>query len=115
MAKVSGTAEAIWAKRVARLRRSGLSIREFATQEGLKAGSLSHWKWRLARRTGQRAEAPRIEPLKFVELTAALPATSKRAPSFKVLLRSGRAVRIPMGFDAAELARLVDVLEEARS
>jgi hypothetical protein len=43
--------------------------------------------------------------------TAARPATEP----FEVELRSGRRVRVTAGFDAAELARLVVVLEEARS
>ena len=35
--------------------------------------------------------------------------------SFEVVLRSGRTVRVPGGFGAAALARLVNVLEEVRS
>ena len=52
--------------------------------------------------------------MQLIELrteTAARPA----AEPFDVELRSGRRVRVTAGFDAAELARLVVVLEEARS
>jgi hypothetical protein len=105
-----------WAKRVKRLERSGLSIRTFAEREGLKAGSLSFWKWKLGRDRGQnqRGVAAQAEPVQLIELrteTAARPATEP----FEVELRSGRRVRVTAGFDAAELARLVVVLEEARS
>jgi transposase len=35
-----------WAKRVQRWQESGLTAREFADEFGLKATSLSFWKWR---------------------------------------------------------------------
>ena len=41
------SAAAKWARRVERLKRSGLSIRTFAAREGLPVGSLSRWKCRL--------------------------------------------------------------------
>lgn len=106
------SAAARWAKRVERLERSGLSVRTFAAREGLKAGSLSFWKWKLSR--GQGREAP-VAPLKFVELTTAAAVPPAAVVVFEVLLRSGRTVRVPGGFDAAELARLLAVIEEARS
>ncbi len=108
-------AEAKWAKRVARLEKSGVSVRTFAAREGLKPGSLSFWKWKLAQREGGRSGGARVAALRFVELTTAPPVPSAAATAFEVLLRSGRTVRVPGGFDAAELARLVGVLEEARS
>jgi len=118
----AGTANAAsWAKRVERLQRSGLSIRAFAAREGLKAGSLSFWKWKLAQQ-GQvpgRARAKRVRPVQFVELRtkggqgpAVLDPVGAR---FEVILTSGRTVRVASGFDGAELVRLVGVLEEAWS
>jgi hypothetical protein len=101
-----------WAKRVERLERSGLSIRTFAAREGLKAGTLSFWKWKLAHGDG-RARAERVAALQFVELTARATATAR--PGFEVVLSSGRMVRVAGGFDASELVRLVGVLEEMRS
>lgn len=109
------SAAARWAKRVERLERSGLSVRTFAAREGLKAGSLSFWKWKLAR--GQNRSGSPVPPLKFIELTAATAPPEARAasPGFEVVLRSGRTVRVSGGFDAAELVRLVAVLEEGRA
>ena len=115
-ASTTSVAAKRWAKRVERLERSGLSIRTFAAREGLKPGSLSFWKWKLTQ--GQHGRpGPAVGPLKFVELTTTAPISPPPAavPGFEVLLRSGRTVRVPGGFDAAELARLVGVLEEARS
>jgi len=110
---VAETAAARWARHLEALGQSGLSVRKFAAREGLKAGSLSFWKWKLDR-TGRPAEAPRIAPLKFVELTAEIQA-APAGPSFEVVLVSGRVVRVPSGFDAAELARLVAAVEEVCS
>jgi len=120
MAKVkpATTGAARWAKRVERLERSGLSIRTFAAREGLKAGSLSFWKWKLAHQgSGDgRAGAERVAPLQFVELTAKeAPGPAPARAGFEVVLSSGRVVRVAGGFDATELARLVGVLEERRS
>jgi hypothetical protein len=110
-------AEAKWARRVERLERSGLSIRTFAAREGLPAGSVSFWKWKLAQRRRRTAGNREAAALRFVELktAAAAPAKATTAPAFEVVLGMGRTVRVPGGFDAAELVRLVGVLEEVRS
>ena len=106
-----------WAKRVERLERSGLSIRTFAAREGLKAGTLSFWKWKLAQQDhgNGRARAEGVAPLQFVELTARPAVPEPVRAGFEVVLSSGRTVRVASGFDAPELARLVGVLEEAGS
>lgn len=105
-----------WAERVRRQERSGLSLRKFAAREGLKAGSLSFWKWKLGQeRGGGRRKAASISPVRFVELRAEPLGPPAPAQAFEIELRSGRRVRVGVGFDAAELARLVMVLEEARS
>jgi transposase len=98
-----------WAKRVERLKKSGLSIRAFAAREGLPSGSLSHWKWKLERQSGQA-----LRPTRFVELKTSGPGLGGPAVPYEVVLASGRVVRVPRGFDAVELGRLVGVLEEAR-
>jgi len=108
-APAGGTAER-WARRVERLKKSGLSIRVFAAREGVPAGSLSHWKWKLERKN---RGAPRLT--QFIELKTSMSGPSGPALPFEVVLASGRMVKVPRGFDAAELGRLVGVLEEARS
>jgi len=111
---VRTSAAAKWAKRVERLERSGLSIRTFAEREGLKAGALSCWKSKLALGRGQQVGAAPVTPFNFVELTTKADPTAAAVGSFEVVLTSGRTVRVPGGFDAAELSRLVCVLEEGR-
>lgn len=106
-----------WARRVRRLEESGLSLRRLAEREGLKAGLLSFWKWKLRHARGRKREAA-VPPVEFIELRTepapVAPAPVAVAQPFEVELRSGRRVRVAAGFDAAELARLVVVLEEAR-
>jgi len=73
-------------------------------------GSLSHWKWKLDQ---QNRGAPRAT--QFVELKTSGPGGSGPALPFEVVLGSGRVIRVPHGFDAAELGQLVGALEEAGS
>jgi hypothetical protein len=63
----------VWAKRVERWRESGLRASEFAAELGVNAGTLAHWKYRLAAEA--RAEAPRSmaaeqHRVSFVEVKA---------------------------------------------
>ena len=113
-----------WAKRVQRWQESGLTAREFADELGLKATSLSFWKWRLKKdrslavKPAKRAQlllskAPKA--VGFVELTA--PArgavTFARGNEAGIELVVGEyVIRIPNGFDDATLRRLLAVLRE---
>ena len=80
---------------------SGLSVEQFAASAGLDAKRLYRWRRRL-----QDAERPA-----FVEITAARTRAQGGGVGFEVLLGEGRRVRVPVGFDAAELRRLVEALE----
>jgi transposase len=95
---------------VRRWRRSGLTAREFAARAGLNAGTLMYWASRLkkAATTPTRAASSEREPIRLplVELTATV-----RAEYFELELSPGRRLRIPMGFDAAALERLLAVLD----
>jgi hypothetical protein len=107
-----------WAKRVGRWTDSGLTAKEYAAEIGVNGHSLSWWKWRLSstcsaipRERGQRPRrakraAPKaVSPLMFVELPAAA-----AVEPFEVVLPSSLRVRVPAGFDATALRRLLDVL-----
>jgi hypothetical protein len=100
-----------WAEQVQQWRQSGLTAREFATQAGINAGTLSHWAWRLGRIHGpdnaRRAQPKRgagASP-KFVELVAG--ALENR---FELDLGDGRRLRIPAQFDAASLEGVLAIL-----
>lgn len=71
---------------------SGLSKAAFAKQRGLSPNSLHRWYKALS-------------PPAFVEVLTARP-----APAFVLRVREAVQLEVPLGFDAAELRRLVDAL-----
>jgi transposase-like protein len=89
---------------LAELDGSGLSVEEFAGGAGLDAKRLYRWRRRL-RDAGHSL---------FVEVTARAPSAQGRTDGFEVELDNGRRVRVPVGFDAGELRRLVEALEGPR-
>lgn len=115
-----GAARERWAGLVRRWRRSGQTGREFAEATGVNAGTLAHWAWRLKREgKGGAARTPKRRPRsvrvpapegRFVELIVDGPADGR----FELEFGDGRRVRIPVGFDAAALGRLLAVLGDVR-
>lgn len=112
----------VWAKRVERLRDSGLTPKEFAAETGVNAQTLAWWRYRLradTKRSQGRPVAPTrrppprppepatTPPVTFVEL-----ATMPSAP-LSVVLAGGREIRVPVGFDAPTLERLLGILERS--
>ena len=112
------TGRAAWARRVQRWRRSGQTTREFAASIGVKPTTLAYWAWRLKREArdapppaGGRAPASGVASAPpFVEVLVDGPAPG----GFVLELGDGRRLRIPAGFEAAALTRLLAVLEGAR-
>jgi transposase-like protein len=107
-----------WAKRVERWADSGLTASEFAAELGINPRTLSYWKWVLkrdasspgAKRSPRRANLRRREAAVrgsgLIEIQARPSETS-----FELELEGGRKVRVPSGFDADGLRRLLSVLE----
>ena len=123
----------VWEKRVARWRESGLSAREFAAEVGIKAGTLGWWSSRLRQggpgegatgphrprkeRTARTAPAASTAPpVKWVEVVGVEGHTVQRdgaaapMPVFELVV-AGRTIRVPAGFDAESLRRLLAVVE----
>jgi hypothetical protein len=112
-----------WAKRVERWRESGLTAAEYAAEIGVRPQTLSWWKWRLAslgqvgtvaqRRQRKMSRNPvkaaTVSPLTFVEMRAPAP-----GESLEVVLPTSFRICVRPDFDAATLARLLDVLEARR-
>src|SRR6266849_771144 len=97
---------AIWARRVRRWTRSGLTAERFARQEGVNPGTLSFWRWKLRHGApGRRGSAPAgrtmASPIDFVELVAARPPGPAGEPAavLELVLTSGYRVRLGAGFD----------------
>ena len=90
---------------LAALERSGKSIRMFAEEHGLDPQRLYAWRRRVA--VG--------DPTTFQELIvrpSTRPAAAVGNDSFEVVLPSGIVLRVPALFDAAALARLLDLLRD---
>ncbi len=99
----------VWARRVARWAKSGLSREEFAAREGVKATTLSWWRWYLGRDGAAPARMlARPEPA-FVEVEpVVVEAVSER---IEVALTNGRVVRVPMTFRDDALVRVLAAAE----
>lgn len=112
-----------WAARVARWQTSGLTAKAFAAQEGINAGTLSFWKWRLAQDASPAASTPparrkprapsraSTEAVRFVEVLPTAPPVEATGAPFEVVVAGGRCIRVPVCFDEAALARLLTVVE----
>lgn len=83
---------------------SGQSQSAFARAHDLSPSSLSNWLRRPRR--GRRPQSPRpaLVPVHMI------PPPSLRAP-YEVQLANDRMVRVPPGFDADELRRLLSAVE----
>ena len=114
-----------WAKRVERWRDSGLSCAEFAAELGINPRTLTYWKWMLnkeargekrvwrARKTRAPRELRASEPPRPLAAVTGLVEVqgAPRDGRFELELGAGRRLRVPATFDAADLQRLLDVLE----
>lgn len=126
MAKLALTAQqSEWLERVERWINSGLGRDAFAARESVEPKRLRWWHWNL-RRLGVPLAAPPGRPPSVARATSALSVAScfvrldaihaaEPAPPLEVLLGFGRVVRVPVGFDAATLGRLIGVLEGSAS
>lgn len=85
-----------------RLTASGLTLKEFASREGVDPQRLYRWR-------AQLGEAHRAHPT-FVEIT---PTAANR--SIELALRSGDVLRIPDRFCEDALRKLLGVLDERAS
>lgn len=90
-----------WAAKVRAWNRSGLTAARFAAKHRLSENSLRWWKWKLG-------GGEELEPEQFVEV-----AMDGHASSAGLELTSpgGWTIRLPSGFEADELARVVSVVE----
>jgi transposase-like protein len=89
---------------------SGLSVAEYAQEIGLTPTTLYRWRRRLE---SARSKAPLQEAAGLVRVQvrrdSELP--DLRRETLVVRIERGRSIEIPPGFDSAELARVIGVLE----
>jgi transposase-like protein len=93
---------------LAALERSGKPLRVFAEEHGLDPQRLYLWRRRVAEGDGTTFHELIVHPS---------PASARDADvsPFEVVLASGVVVRVPPSFDAAALARLLEVLAQDRA
>lgn len=99
-------------------RTSGLSHSAFCRKKKISANAYFWWKREIRKRDARRKrkgrEAPSERPqLVPVRISAAGFLDGERSEPFEVALPGDRVVRVPAGFDAASLRRLLAVLEDA--
>jgi hypothetical protein len=100
-----------WSTRVAEWKASGLPGPDFATREQIDVGQLRWWKWQLGKRKARAASS--IVPVRIVHRIADRPKLP--GAGLEIVLRTGHAVRVPVGFDAETLRRVLGVLDELPS
>jgi hypothetical protein len=101
--------EAQWRRTLARWRKSGLTIRDFCSAEGVSEPSFYLWRRELQRR--DQSAAPTFVPVRVVSESAPAPAVT----ALEIVTPSGHVVRVGSGFDAATLHRLLAALTERPS
>lgn len=115
-----------WERRVARWRRSGLTTREFAAREGLRASTLAYWRWRLKTesrselQTGAAGSAATAGAVRMREMASApadfvgfeVVAAPAGGRDVEIIVDGALRVRVAPGFDEATLRRVVSVLRE---
>jgi hypothetical protein len=97
--------ESKWRALIAEQERTGMKVREFAASRGITATTLYWWRSRLRR--GPRSA--HLVPVEIVEHD--IEQSVARGESFELHIDGGLLLlRIPGGFDEAELRRLVRAL-----
>lgn len=97
--------EAKWRQLIAAQTKSGLTVREFAAAEGIAAATLYWWRSKL-RRDGR--DVTKLVPVEVVDHHAGIDTGSLAC--FEVQIDAATTLRVPAGFDEAELRRLIRVL-----
>jgi hypothetical protein len=102
--------EAYWRERIAACAASGLTAVRYCRETGIPLARYRWWKGELKRR-GAPAQLPLSFPALFAEVRSVPRCGAVPPPSIEIALGGERMVRVPAGFDATTLARVVRVLE----
>lgn len=102
-----------WRSLLAECEASGLGVTAFARQRGVSIGSMFNWRGEIAKRDrARRALATTEETDGFLPVVVRTPSLERTEDQrLEVVVPGGRRVRVPPGFDAGELGRLIQVLE----
>ena len=109
-----GDREHFWRDHVAGWKSSGLSLRLYSEEHGLKAGTLGYWNSRLKAQAADSPASSAGPEAAFLAVHVADPTVTMPEPRddrIELALPGGCIVRVGRGFDAATLDRLLDVVE----
>ena len=114
--------EQYWQEKIRAAARSGLSIREFCSREGLKEGQFHSWRRELWRREQEKAgkrmqrnsgkNTPAKASFALVNLDGDNGGLNEAG--IELVLAGGRKLRIGKGVDAVTLVNVVTALERER-
>jgi len=101
--------ERFWRQTLQQWRRSGLSVRAFCRLHDLPEPSFYFWRRALDKRD---RDTPTFVPVQVVPEPGPVQPSDAPASGLELLLANGRVLRVPAGFDADTLRRLLALLEE---
>jgi hypothetical protein len=93
-----------WRRWIHEWQTSGLTVRDFCTRRGLAEARFYTWRRQLRRREDDLLTLVPVQVLTAPE--------SVQGTALELVVRGGRTVRVPPGFDAPTLRHLLAVLEE---
>jgi transposase-like protein len=94
------TTESKWRGLIEAQASSGLTVREFAEIRGISAATLYWWRSKL------RQESTQLVAVEVVEHEICTPQRDE-PPAFELQIDGSVTLRVPSGFDEAELRRLI--------
>jgi transposase len=103
--------ERFWRTMVRRYQSSGLSVQAFCQEHGLSQPSF-YW-WRRTLRERDAAAVPFL-PVQIVPDACRETAADPGAAGLELVWRTGRRLRVGVGFDGPTLQRLLALLEETQ-
>jgi len=103
--------EAEWRELIEEQERSGESVRAFAAARGLSVWSLYGWRSRLGRRARDDARAGGLVPVEV--LHGERSEVERSADGIEIVVGDRAVVRVPRGFDQAELVRVLEAVGRA--
>ena len=111
---VFGDREQFWRDHVAGWKSSGMSLRLYSEEHGLKAGTLGYWNSRLKAQAADSPASSAGPEAAFLAVHVADPTVTMPEPRddrIELVLKGGSILRVGRGFDAVTLDRLLDIVE----
>lgn len=106
--EMDGDQEQFWRMALETWQSSGLSVRQFCSDEGLSEPSFYSWRKKLAGGSVRDA-AGTPKPSAFIEVSM----PQRKGAAVELVLTSGNTLRIPAGVDPVTLRTILSVVHAA--